>query len=189
MTKHKINFGDKKISKKDFYSSMQAISLDSVDKSKIIVSGKWKINDITSKFFIGYLNEGIIKPLCIILPQTSGFIKYFKNDAKNMSFMTEDNDIYSKYSEIWNKIKKLLGLKFSNHPIRNEKYITTKVKVFNGVNKTTFTNDEIPKEKNNYVCIAAINIDSVQKIEKKVYPQVYLEQSKYKLKRRTSRFY
>ena len=114
----------------------------------------------------------------------SGFNKYFKNDAKNMSFVTEDKDIYSKYFDIWNKIKKLLGVKFSTQPIRNEKYITTKVKVFNGVNETTFTNDEIPKEKNHYVCIAAINTDSVMKIEKKVYPQVYLEQCKYKLKKR-----
>ena len=114
----------------------------------------------------------------------SGFNKYFKNDAKNMSFVTEDKDIYSKYFDIWNKIKKLLGVKFSTQPIRNEKYITTKVKVFNGVNNTTFTNDEIPKEKNHYVCIAAINTDSVMKIEKKVYPQVYLEQCKYKLKKR-----
>ena len=114
----------------------------------------------------------------------SGFNKYFKNDAKNMSFVTEDKDMYSKYFDIWNKIKKLLGVKFSTQPIRNEKYITTKVKVFNGVNKTTFTNDEIPKEKNHYVCIAVINTDSVMKIEKKVYPQVYLEQCKYKLKKR-----
>ena len=48
---------------------MQAISLDSVDESKIIVSNKWKINDTTIKFFIGYLDEDVIKPLCIILPQ------------------------------------------------------------------------------------------------------------------------
>ena len=63
----------------------------------------------------------------------NGFIKYFKNNAKNMSFVTEDENIYLKYSEIWNKIKNLLGVKFNTNPIRNEKYITTKVKVFNGV--------------------------------------------------------
>ena len=88
-----------------------------------------------------------------------------------MSFMTEDESVYLKYSEIWNKIKKLLGVKFSTHPIRNENYITTKVKVFNGVNKTTFTNDEIHKEKNHYVCITATNIDPVMKIVKRVYPK------------------
>ena len=114
----------------------------------------------------------------------SGFIKYFDNGNKNMSFMTEDKDIYLKYSEIRNKIKRLLGVKFSTNPIRDEKYLTTKVKVFNGVNRTTFTNDEMPKEKNHYVHIAAINIDSVMKIDKKVYPQVYLEQYKYKLKKK-----
>ena len=101
-----------------------------------------------------------------------------------MSFKTEDKHIYSKYSEICNKIKKLLGIKFSSPPIYNEEYIKTKVKIFNGVNNTSFTNNEIPREKKHYVCIAAINIDSVLKLEKKVYLQVYLEKCKYKLKKR-----
>ena len=113
----------------------------------------------------------------------SGFIKYFKDGGKNMSFKTEDKDIYSKYSEICNKDKKLLGVKFSSPPIYNEEYIKTKVKIFNGVNNTSFTNNEIPREKNHYVCIAAINIDSVLKLEKKVYLQVYLEECKYRLKK------
>ena len=77
----------------------------------------------------------------------SGFIKCVDNDANYMSFMAEDENIYSKYSEIWSKIKKLLNVKFSTNPIRDEKYLTTKVKVFNGVNKTTFTDNKIPKEK------------------------------------------
>ena len=61
MSSEKIKFGEKEVDKKDFYSSKQAVSLDSVDKSKIVVSDKWKINDTTSKFFIRYLNEDIIK--------------------------------------------------------------------------------------------------------------------------------
>ena len=178
MSQQKITFGHKEIDKKDFYSSKQAISLDSVDISKIIVSNRWNINDTTNKFFIGYLNEGAIEPLVIILPQMSGFIKYFENNAKNMSFITEDENIYSKYSEIWGKIKKLSKLKFSTNPIGDEKYLVAKV------NKTTLTNDRIPKERNHYVCIAAISINSILKIDKKVYPQVYLEQCKYKLKNR-----
>ena len=68
--------------------------------------------------------------------------------------------------------------------MKNTEHIKTKVKIFNGVNNTSFTDDEIPKEKNYYVCIAAINIDSVMKKEKKVYPQVHLQQCKYKLKKR-----
>ena len=61
------------------------------------------------------------------------------------------------------------------------------MKIFNGTNRTTFTNNIIPIERNNYVCIAAIDIDSVLKIDnKRAYPQAYLEQCKYKIKKRKS---
>ena len=39
-------------------------------------------------------------------------------------------------------------------------------------------------KKNHYICIPAIDIDSVLKIDKKAYPQAYLEEFKYKLKKR-----
>ena len=53
------------------------------------------------------------------------------------------------------------------------------------MNRTTFTDDIIPFEKNHYTCIPAIDIDSVLKIDnKRAYPQAYLEQFKYKLKKR-----
>ena len=58
------------------------------------------------KYFIGYTKDDIVKPLCIILPQMSGYRKYFENSGKNMSFMIEDDDVLNKYNEIWNKIKK-----------------------------------------------------------------------------------
>ena len=51
---------------------------------------------------------------------------------------------------------------------------------------TLFSGNKIPKERNHYICIAPICIDSVLKIEKKNYPQVYLEQCKYKIKIRKS---
>ena len=61
------------------------------------------------------------------------------------------------------------------------------MKIFNGTNRTTCTNNIIPLERNNYICIAAIDIDSVLKIEnKRAYPQAYLEQCKYKLRKRKS---
>ena len=55
MSSRKIKFGDKEVDKKEFYSSKQAISLDSVDLGKIVVSNKWKINDTTYKYLCGYL--------------------------------------------------------------------------------------------------------------------------------------
>ena len=46
----------------------------------------------------------MIRPLRIILPQMSGYIKYFDNDGKNMAFKIEDENVYLKYDEIWNNI-------------------------------------------------------------------------------------
>ena len=117
----------------------------------------------------------------------SGYIKYFDDGGKNMSFLTDDEEVYKKYNEIWEVVRKLLKVKFTVNPIRHDKYIIAKLKIFNGTNRTTFTNNIIPIERNNYVCIAAIDIDSVLKIDnKRAYPQAYLEQCKYKIKKRKS---
>ena len=119
--------------------------LDSVDLSKIVVSSRWKLNDETYKYFCGYLNNDVIKPLCVILPQMN--IKYFEDGGKNMSFTTDDEKVYVKYDEIWNVIKRLLQLKFTVGLIRNDKYISAKLKVFRKKNLTTFNNNIVPKEK------------------------------------------
>ena len=149
--------------------------LDSADLSKIVVSSKWKINDTAHKYFCGYLNKDVIQPLCIILPQMSRYIKYFDDGGKNMSFVTDDKEVYEKHNEVWNVAKKLLKLKFA---FRDDKYIIAKLKIFKNVNITTFTNHIMPIEKTHYICIPAIGIDSVLKIDKQVFPQAYLEQCK-----------
>ena len=158
--------------------------LDSVDLSKIVVSSKWKLNDTTYKYFCGYLDNDVIKPLCVILPQMNGYIKYFDDGGKNMSFVTDDEKVYEKYDEIWNVVKGLLKLKFAASPIRNDKYILAKLKIFKKKNLTTFNNNTVPIEKNHYICIPAIDTDSVLKTDKKAYPQTYLEECKCKLKKR-----
>ena len=50
MSFKKIKFGDEEVDKKELYSSKQAISLDSVDLDKRVVSNKWKINETTYKY-------------------------------------------------------------------------------------------------------------------------------------------
>ena len=184
MSSQKIKLGDKEVDKKTFYSSKKAILLDSIDLSQIVVSSRWKLNDTTYKYFCGYLNNDVIKPLCVILSQMNGYIKYFDDGGKNMSFVTDDEKVYEKCNEIWNVVKGLLKLKFAVSPIRNDKYILAKLKIFKKKNLTTFSNNIIPIEKNHYICIPAIDIDSVLKIDKKAYPQAYLEECKYKLKKR-----
>ena len=113
----KIKFENKEVNKKEFYSSKQAISLDSVDLNKIVVSNKWKINDKTYKHIYGYLNNDTIQPLCVILPQMDGYIKYFNDGGKNMSFVTDDEKIYKKYNEIWEVIRNLLKIDFTVNPV------------------------------------------------------------------------
>ena len=184
MSLRKIKFGDKEVYKTKFYSSKQAISLDSVDLNKIVVSKKWKINDTTYKYICGYLNNDTIQPLCVILPQMNGYIKYFDDGGKNMSFVTDDEEIYEKYNEIWEVIRKLLKVDFTVGPVRDDKYLVAKLKIFDRINRTRFTNNAIPIERNHYICNPAIDIDSGLKIDKRVYPQAYLEQCKYKLKKR-----
>ena len=102
MSSQKIKFGVKEVDKRTFYSSKEAILFDSIDLSKIVVSSRWKLNDTTCKYFCGYLSNDVIKPLCVILPQMNGYIKYFDDGGKNMSLVTDDEKVYEKYDEIWN---------------------------------------------------------------------------------------
>ena len=185
MSLRKRKFGNKEVNKKEFYSSKQAISLDSVDLNKIVVSKKWKINDTTYKHICGYLNNDTIQPLRVILPQMDGYIKYFDDGGKNMSFVTDNEKIYKKYNEIWEVVRNLLKIDFTVNPVRDYIYLVAKLKIFDRINRTTFNNNNyIPMERNHYICIPVIDIDLVLKIDKRAYPQAYLEQCKYKLKKR-----
>ena len=80
-------------------------------------------------------------------------------------------------------MKETLSIKFHSIPVFDEKYIKAKVREFNGVIKTNFLSDEVPKENEHYTCIACISIDSVMRMEKKNYLQVYLEECKYRIKK------
>ena len=116
----------------------------------------------------------------------NGYIKYFDNGGKNMTFVTDNEKVYDKYNEIWEVIRKLLKVKFTVNPVRDGKYLVAKLKIFNKINRATFSNkNNIPIERNHHICIPAIDIDSVLKTDnERAYPQAYLEQCKYKLKKR-----
>ena len=110
MSEQALKFGGIVVNKKKFHPSKQAIALNSVKTGKILVSYKFKHGDDGFKYFIGYLHDDdVIRPLCILLLQMSGYIKYFDNGEKNMSFKIEDESVYLKYTEIWNKIKNSLN--------------------------------------------------------------------------------
>ena len=189
MSEKTLKFNNIKIDKKGFYKFKQAIDLDLVTTDKIVVSDKFKHSEEGYKYFIGYQEDQIVKPLCIILPQMNGYIEYFENGGKNMSFLIKNDEIWQKYEDIWNVIKNTLSIKFNSEPIYENKYLKAKVREVDGDTKTNFLGNSLPKENTYYTCIACITVDSVLRINKKNYPQVYLEECKYKIKKiHTSRF-
>ena len=76
MSEKTLKFNNIKISKKWFHKSKQAVDLDSIITDKIVVSDKFSLSEEGFKYFIGYQEDEIIKPLCIIVPQMNGYIKF-----------------------------------------------------------------------------------------------------------------
>ena len=98
-----------------------------------------------------------------------------------MSCFIKDDDALYKYNDIWDKIKEKLNIKIHSEPIYDKKYIKAKVREYDSVIKTNFLGKKVPKENICYTCIACLTIDSVVRKDKKNYPQVYLEECKYKI--------
>ena len=155
MSEKTLKFDNVMVNKKEFSKSKQPIDLSLVNVDQIVVFDKFNHSDDGFKYFIGYKEGEIVKLLCIILPQMAGCKKYFENGGKNMSFVIKDDYVLDKYNEIWDKIKELLNIKFHSMPIYDEKYIKDKVRKFNGVIKTNFLGDKIPKNPERYTCIAS----------------------------------
>ena len=93
MNKKTLKFRNIEINKKEFHKSKQAIDLDSVTTDKIVVSDKFRHSREGYKYFIAYKEDEIVRPLCIILPQMNGYIKYFENSGKNMSFLIKNDEV------------------------------------------------------------------------------------------------
>ena len=130
-----LKFDNIVVNKKEFHKSKQPINLDLINVDQIVISDKFEHSDDGFKYFVSYKEGEIVKPLCMILPQMSGYIKHFENGGKNMSFVTKNDDVLDKYNEIWNKIKKTLNIKLYSMPVYDEKYIKAKGRKFNGVVK------------------------------------------------------
>ena len=100
-----------------------------------------------------------------------------------MSFLIKDDDVSDKYNEVWNKVKKILNIKFHSIPVYDEKYIKLKVREFGGVIKTNFLVDETPKENVHHTSIACVTIDSLMRMRKNELSATLLEECKYKIKK------
>ena len=106
MKKKIINFNDKKINKSDFYNKDKKIfNIDDIDVNKILVSKKEQYGKYnSSKYFIGYNDNGIIRPLYLFISQTTGYINNFDKNKTTVFVMIKDIQLFKKYSKIWKKI-------------------------------------------------------------------------------------
>ena len=79
MSKETLKFDNIRVNKTELHKSKQPIDLDLVvNVDQIVVSDKFRHSDDGFKHFIGYKEDETVKRLCIILPQMSGYIKYFE---------------------------------------------------------------------------------------------------------------
>ena len=99
MSEKTLKFVNIRVKKKEFNKSKQPIDLMSVNLDQIVISDKFKHSDEGFKYFIGSQEVEIVEPLCIIVPQMSGYIKYFKNGDKNRSFLIKDDKVWEKCNE------------------------------------------------------------------------------------------
>ena len=87
-----INFDDKEIRKKIFYKNKKVFQTDNIDVNKILVSKKGTYGTKKSlKFFIEYNDNDVIRPLCLRLPQMTGYARKFNENA-TMSFRVNNNN-------------------------------------------------------------------------------------------------
>ena len=132
------------------------------------------------KYFIGYNDSDVIRPLCIKSPQMIGYVKHFDSN-KAMSFKVIDNKLLKKYPKIWERVSSLINMDFDSEPDYgdNDKYIKTCGDKIN----TNFQGKKILIEYASYKCLLLIMLDSVIRVNKKYYPQTLLEECKYKNKK------
>ena len=176
-----IDFGDKKINKKDVYNNKKQFKVKDIDINKILISEPESYGKRNAKkFIIGYSND-VIRPLRILLPQIIGYVKYF-DDNKTMPFLADDEKLLKEYTKVWKKIRNLIGKKFDAESVYGDKYIKTKVKSCNNDIRTNFHGErnsrKVSIESYSCKCLSLIALDSVIKMGKKYYPQTFLEECK-----------
>ena len=191
MSGKNINFEDKKIKKRDFHKSKKAFKTDDTNVNKILVSKEEAyVTNKSFKYFVGYNDNDDIRPLCIMLPQMIGYVKFFESN-KIVPFKIRDNKLLKKYTQIWEKVTNSLNIKFDSEPVYgdNNKYIKTKIKIYDGNVNTNFQGKKVPKENASCKCLSLIMLDSIVKVKKKCYPQTLLEECKYEIKKTNGKPY
>ena len=119
------------------------------------------------QYLLEYNHDHVIRPLCIKLPQMIDYVKNFDSNKK-MSLKVSDNKLLRKYNKIWGKISNLMNIEFDSEPVYgdNDKYIKTKMKMYEDRVNTNFQGKKVPEENTSYKCLSSIVLDSVIRVNK-----------------------
>ena len=130
MSGKNINFNDKKIKRSTFYKNKTINTIEDIDVNNILVSKKEPYgNKNWLKYFIRYNDNDIVRPLCIRLPQMTGYARKFDENA-TLYFIVKDKKLLKSYIKIWETIEGLMKIYFEGKPVDGDdvKYIKTKIK-------------------------------------------------------------
>ena len=186
MSGKSTNFEDKKLNESNFYKNKKLFKIEDISINKILVSKKESYGKKNSlKYFIGYNDDDVIRPICTKLPQMIGYVKHLKNNNDNDSSRISDKKPLTNYNKIWQKISNLFDKKFDSESVYgdSDKYIWAKIKQYREKITTNFQDKKVTKEGASYKCLSLIVLESVIKISKKYYPQTLLEECKYEIKK------
>ena len=85
MSGNNLNSDDKKIKRSDFYKNKKVLQIDNIDVNKILVSKEEPYGTQNSfKYFIGYNDNDVIRPLCLKLSQMTGYAEKFWFEFNNV---------------------------------------------------------------------------------------------------------
>ena len=103
-----------------------------------------------------------------------------------MSFKVGDDKLLKKYNKVWEKVEHLMNIvEFDSGSVYgdNDKYIKTKIKMYEDRVNANFQDKKVPKEIASYKCVSLLMLDSVIRVNKKYYPQTLLEECKYVIRK------
>ena len=178
MSRKNKNFEDKNVKKIDFYKNKKVTKIHA---NKILVSKEEPYGtDNSFKYFIGYNDNDIIRPLRIKLLQMTGYVRKVEANT-TISFKIRDKQLLKNNNQIWKRVEKLLKIEFDTETVYgdNDKYIKTKINIYVGSMITNFQSKKMPREKVPCKCLSIIMLDSVINAKKNYYPQTLLEECKY----------
>ena len=116
MSGKNIDFAGKKNKKSNFYKIKKVFQIDYIDVNKILFSKIEPYGKKNSfKYFIGY-NDNVVRPLCVRLPQMTGYARKFDENA-TMSFRANNKQLLKNYNKIWEKVEKLMKIDFESKPV------------------------------------------------------------------------